>query len=111
MTDFGVCDSVIATFLETWPSIFGSNDLIKSLEEVKGLGFNPSMTTFEDALMAKKYMTKKHWNKKVDIFKKQGWSDEVKGLGFNDPSTTTFEDALSQKLQKEKVDNFKKWGC
>jgi mTERF domain-containing protein len=109
MTDFGVCDSSIARLLQTWPSIFGSNDLIKSLEEVKGLGFDPSMTTFEDALMAKKYMTKKHWNKKVDVFKKQGWSDEVKGLGFN-PSTTTFQYALSRKLKKEKVDNFKKWG-
>jgi mTERF domain-containing protein len=46
------------------------------LEEVKGLGFDPSMTTFEAALMAKKCMTKKLWNQKVDVFKKWGWSDE-----------------------------------
>ncbi|WJX23630.1 hypothetical protein P8452_12829 [Trifolium repens] len=59
------------------PSIFGSTDLLKSLEEVKGLGFDPSMTTFVAALMAKKCMTKKLWNQKVDVFKKQGWSDEV----------------------------------
>ncbi|WJX27911.1 hypothetical protein P8452_16687 [Trifolium repens] len=77
MTDFGVCDSVIARFLQTRPSIFGSTDLIKSLEEVKGLGFDPSMTTFEAALMAKKCISKKLWNQKVDVFKKWGWSDEV----------------------------------
>jgi mTERF domain-containing protein len=76
MTDFGFCDTNIARLLQTRPSIFGSNDLIKSLEEVKGLGFNPSMTTFVVALMAKKCMTKKLWNQKVDVFKKWGWSDE-----------------------------------
>ncbi|WJX23643.1 hypothetical protein P8452_12840 [Trifolium repens] len=82
MTDFGVCDSVIARFLQTRPIIFGSTDLIKSLEEVKGLGFNPSMTTFEAALMAKKCISKKLWNQKVDVFKKWGWSDEAVFQGF-----------------------------
>jgi mTERF domain-containing protein len=77
MTDFGVCDSNIARLFQQSPSIFGSTDLLKSLEEVKGLGFDPSMTTFVAALMAKKCMTKKLWNQKVDVFKKQGWSDEV----------------------------------
>jgi mTERF domain-containing protein len=76
MTDFGVCDSSIARLLQTWPSIFGSNDLIKSLEEVKGLGFDPSMTTFGTALMAKKCISEELWNQKVDVFKKWGWSDE-----------------------------------
>jgi mTERF domain-containing protein len=76
MTDFGVCDSNIARLLQQRPSIFSSTDLLKSLEEVKGLGFDPSMTTFEAALMAKKCMTKKLWNQKVDVFKKWGWSDE-----------------------------------
>jgi mTERF domain-containing protein len=70
MTDFGVCDSNIARLLQQRPSIFGSTDLINSLEEVKGLGFDPSMTTFEAAL------SKKLWDEKVDTFKKWGWSDE-----------------------------------
>ncbi|WJX23632.1 hypothetical protein P8452_12831 [Trifolium repens] len=77
MTDFGICNSNIATLLQIRPSIFGSIDLIKSLEEVKGLGFNPSMTTFVNALMAKKCISKKLWNQKVDVFKKWGWSDEA----------------------------------
>jgi len=46
MTDFGVCESTIARLLQKRPSIFGQTGLIKSLE-VKGLGFDPSMTTLE----------------------------------------------------------------
>lgn len=47
MTDFGVCDSSISRLLQRRPSTFGSRNLIKSLEEVKRLGFDPSKTTFE----------------------------------------------------------------
>ncbi|CAJ2662052.1 unnamed protein product [Trifolium pratense] len=77
MSNFGVCDSSIARLFQTRPSIFGSTDLIKSLEEVKGLGFRPSMITFGVALIAKKCTSKTHWNHKVDAFKKWGWSDEA----------------------------------
>jgi len=76
MTDFGVSDSIIANLLHSRPSIFGSTDLIKSLEEVKGLGFHPSTTNFRVALLAKKGLSKKLWDEKVDVFKKWGWSDE-----------------------------------
>ena len=76
MTDFGVSDNVIAKLLHRRPSIFGSKDLIKSLEEVKALGFDPSTTTFGTALLAKKGLSKKLWDKKVDVFEKWGWSDE-----------------------------------
>jgi len=77
MTDFGVSDSVIARLLHRRPSIFGSTDLIKSLEEVHGLGFDPSMAAFGAALFAKKCMSKTRWDEKVDVFKKWGWSDEA----------------------------------
>ncbi|PNY17747.1 hypothetical protein L195_g014498 [Trifolium pratense] len=60
----------------TGPSILGSTDLINTLEEVKGLGFDPSTSTFVIALVAKKCMIKKLWDEKVDAFKKWGWSDE-----------------------------------
>ncbi|KEH37298.1 putative transcription regulator mTERF family [Medicago truncatula] len=76
MSDFGVSHSVIARLLQIKPSIFCSKDLIKSLEEVKGLGFHPPITTFGAALIAKKGMSKKLWDEKVDVFKKWGWSDE-----------------------------------
>ncbi|XP_024633294.2 uncharacterized protein [Medicago truncatula] len=77
MSDFGVSDNVIGSLLQSRPSIFGSKDLIKSLEEVKDLGFHPSMTNFGTALMAKKCMSKKLWDEKIDTFKKWGWSDEA----------------------------------
>jgi mTERF domain-containing protein len=74
--DFGVCDSGIARLIMTGPSILGLTDLIDTLEEVKGLGFDPSTSTFVIALVAKKCMSKKLWDEKVDAFKKWGWSDE-----------------------------------
>jgi len=77
MSDFGVSDSVIARLFQSWTSIFGSNDLIKSLEEVKCLGFDPSTTTFGIALAAKKCFSKKLWDEKVDALKKWGWSNEA----------------------------------
>ncbi|XP_045789833.1 uncharacterized protein LOC123884715 [Trifolium pratense] len=70
MRDFGVCDSAIERLFQTRPSIFGSNDLIKSLEEVKGSGFDPSMTIFGTALMT-------IWDYKFDTFKKWGWSNQT----------------------------------
>ncbi|CAJ2662064.1 unnamed protein product [Trifolium pratense] len=76
LRDFGVCDSGIARLILTGPSILGSTDLINTLEEVKGLGFDPSTSTFVIALVAKKCMIKKLWDEKVDAFKKWGWSDE-----------------------------------
>ncbi|CAJ2662024.1 unnamed protein product [Trifolium pratense] len=82
LTDFGVCNSAIARLFKTRPSIFGSTDLIKSLEEVKGLGFDPSVINFGIALMAKKGMSEKLWDEKVDTFKKWGWSDEVVSRAF-----------------------------
>jgi len=47
------------------------------LEEVKGLGFDPSTTTFGIALAAMKFSSKKLWHQKVDALKKWGWSNEA----------------------------------
>lgn len=76
MIDYGVCDSSIARLLLTRPTILGSNDFINTLEEVKGLGFDPLTTTFGIALVAKKSLSKTLWDDKVAVFKKWGWSDE-----------------------------------
>ncbi|XP_024632037.1 uncharacterized protein [Medicago truncatula] len=76
MVDFGVYDSAIARLLRTRKSISCSNDLIKSLEDVKGLGFDPSTIAFGTALVTKQCMSNILWDKKVDVFKKWGWSDE-----------------------------------
>ncbi|XP_050920899.1 transcription termination factor MTERF15, mitochondrial [Lathyrus oleraceus] len=77
MMDYGVCDSSIARVFLTRPTILGTTDLIHTLEEVKGLGFDPSTSTFGIALIAKKCMSKALWDEKVEVFKKWGWSDQA----------------------------------
>lgn len=62
----------------TRPSILGSSNLLDTLEEVKGLGFDPSKFIFAKALLAKKAVSKTRWDEKVEQFKKWGWScDDV----------------------------------
>ncbi|CAL0309276.1 unnamed protein product [Lupinus luteus] len=74
---FGVSDSNIAILLRKWPSILCSIDLLKEVEEVKRLGFNPSKTTFSIALLAKHTVCKSKWDEKIGVFKKWGWDDET----------------------------------
>jgi mTERF domain-containing protein len=50
--------------------------MLKLVEELKGLGFNPSKITFGIAMVAKEPIKKTLWKEKVDAFKKWGWSDE-----------------------------------
>jgi len=76
MTDFGISGSTIARLLRSKPFLICSKDLIKSLEEVKGLGFDPSTTTFGHAILANNCTSKNLWDDKVDVLKKWGWSDE-----------------------------------
>ncbi|KEH37293.1 uncharacterized protein [Medicago truncatula] len=76
MTDFGIPHSVIARLIRSRPFLICSKDLINSLEEIKGLGFDPSTTTFGYALLANNCTSKKLWDEKVDVLKKWGWSDE-----------------------------------
>ncbi|WJX27910.1 hypothetical protein P8452_16686 [Trifolium repens] len=68
----GVCDSTIARLLQTRSSMFGPTNLINSLEEVKGLEFRPSTANFGIALTAKKGMSERLWDEKVNVFKKWG---------------------------------------
>ncbi|KAJ1407634.1 Transcription termination factor, mitochondrial/chloroplastic [Sesbania bispinosa] len=77
MIDYGVCDLGIARLLLTRPTILASTNLLKTLEEVKDFGFDPSKSTFAVAMVAWKGVSKIRWNEKVDVFKKWGWSDET----------------------------------
>ncbi|XP_004487870.1 uncharacterized protein [Cicer arietinum] len=76
LVDFGVSDSTIVTLLHKWPSVFSSNNLLREIEELKELGFNPLKSAFSIALLAKLTVRKSHWDDKVNVFKKWGWSDE-----------------------------------
>ncbi|KAK7303808.1 hypothetical protein RJT34_14725 [Clitoria ternatea] len=77
LIDYGVCDLGITRLLLTRPSILGTNNLVDTLEEVKGLGFDPSKSTFSRALLARKAVGQTRWDEKVGAFKKWGWSYEA----------------------------------
>ncbi|KEH37231.1 putative transcription regulator mTERF family [Medicago truncatula] len=72
----GVSDSNIKTLLREQTRIFKRRDMLKSVKELKDLGFNPSKTTFGVALHAKTTVNNTLWKEKVDAFKKWGWSEE-----------------------------------
>ncbi|CAJ2662101.1 unnamed protein product [Trifolium pratense] len=74
----GVTDSSIARLFRTRSRSLNTNTrcMLKLVEELKDLGFNPSKITFGIALEAKLTVNKTLWEEKVDAFKKWGWSDE-----------------------------------
>ncbi|CAJ2662086.1 uncharacterized protein LOC123886608 [Trifolium pratense] len=72
----GVANSNIARLLQIRSRVFLFRDLLKFVDEVKVLGFNPSKVIFSVALTAKATVTKTLWKEKVDALKKWGWSDE-----------------------------------
>ncbi|XP_061349221.1 uncharacterized protein LOC133294548 [Gastrolobium bilobum] len=82
LLDVGVTHSNIYHLLRTRPSILCSSDLKKAVEEVKGLGFDPSKSSFSVALLAKRAITKSQWDAKVDAFKNWGWSEDAISHAF-----------------------------
>ncbi|KAK2395018.1 transcription termination factor MTERF5, chloroplastic [Trifolium repens] len=78
LVENGVRDSTIARILRTQSRVLTLSKcyMLKLVEELKGLGFNPSKITFGIAMVAKEPIKKTLWKEKVDAFKKWGWSDE-----------------------------------
>ncbi|XP_004488247.1 transcription termination factor MTERF15, mitochondrial-like [Cicer arietinum] len=76
LTENGVADSNIARMLKTHCRTLQTRDMLKLVEELKDLGFNPSKATFGVALNAKTTVPEARWKEKVDTLKKWGWSDE-----------------------------------
>jgi len=72
----GLSDSNISRLLREHRRTLHTCDILKVVDELRDLGFNPSKTTFGVALVAKSSTTKALWKEKVDAFKKWGWSDE-----------------------------------
>lgn len=48
----------------------------KSTETIKEMGFDPSKGEFTTAVMVMSQLSKSGWERKVDIYKGWGWSDE-----------------------------------
>ncbi|KAK7363599.1 hypothetical protein VNO77_05747 [Canavalia gladiata] len=74
LLDNGVKRRDIAKVLRAWPNILCSTNLLNTVDELKELGFNPSISTFCVALLAKRTVSKTRWAEKIDTFKRWGWS-------------------------------------
>lgn len=76
LLDQGMTRSNIAMLFRTSPRIFCSTNLLKTVEELKQLGFDTSTSTFGIALLAKRTVSKTRWVEKVENFMSWGWSQE-----------------------------------
>ncbi|WVZ20349.1 hypothetical protein V8G54_007671 [Vigna mungo] len=77
LVDDGVTDRVLAFVLRRRISIILCSSLKRTLDEVKEMGFDPSKLSFAIALVAKTTIPKSRWERKVDAFKRWGWSEEL----------------------------------
>ncbi|RZC81903.1 hypothetical protein C5167_044469 [Papaver somniferum] len=74
----GVSQSTISKFLIAQPRAFiGDADKFKMIvEKVKGMGFDPLLTTFVVAIRGLVGMCEATWKSKVDVYKRWGWSED-----------------------------------
>ncbi|KAJ1407630.1 Transcription termination factor, mitochondrial/chloroplastic [Sesbania bispinosa] len=77
LVDNGVASSNISRILRVMPYGLCSTGLGKTVQELKGLGLDPSKSYFGDALLAKRDQNKSKWDEKFDTFKRWGWSEET----------------------------------
>ncbi|XWS14046.1 hypothetical protein CRYUN_Cryun36dG0090100 [Craigia yunnanensis] len=74
----GVPDANIALFIRKWPqlSMSSSGQFNQIVEVVKEMGVNPMRSQFVIAIVALKANRKALWEKKVNLYKSWGWSQE-----------------------------------
>ncbi|KAA0049473.1 transcription termination factor MTEF1 [Cucumis melo var. makuwa] len=80
----GVPDSNILKYLQFQPRLFLTNPIRfkESVERVTEMGFNPQQMQFLVAVFALRSMTKSTWDKKVEVYRKWGLSEEEVRLAF-----------------------------
>ncbi|KAI4345446.1 hypothetical protein L6164_012569 [Bauhinia variegata] len=78
LLDNGMPDKKIAFLLSHWPrAVDMQTDVFKKVvDDLKELGMEPSKSIFLVALLAKS-SGKTTWERKIDLFKRWGWSEEV----------------------------------
>ncbi|OMO76606.1 Mitochodrial transcription termination factor-related protein [Corchorus olitorius] len=84
LREIGVPDSNIMTELVGHPRIFILNHdkFRRTVEEVEKLGFNPLKGNFLTALQVLVQISKSTWERKLNVFKEWGWSDEDFVIAF-----------------------------
>ncbi|KAF5752218.1 putative Mitochondrial transcription termination factor family protein [Tripterygium wilfordii] len=80
----GVPESNIATIVYHHPRIFFTkpDQFRETVEEVKRMGLEPRMFAFVAAVRVLRAMSKLTWKKKIDVYKKCGWSEERIVMAF-----------------------------
>ncbi|XP_058209234.1 transcription termination factor MTERF15, mitochondrial-like [Rhododendron vialii] len=78
LREVDVPDAKIAFLLTSQPRTFTTNceRFRQNVEEVKGMGFNPLRVTFVVALYALNSMSKPAWKKKIQVYRKWGFSED-----------------------------------
>ncbi|XP_059652926.1 uncharacterized protein LOC132300020 [Cornus florida] len=78
LREVGMPESIIVSFFTNQSSAFTANaDRFKEMvEEAKKLGFNPTTIMFGAAIHALRAITKSNWEKKVEVYKKWGFSED-----------------------------------
>ncbi|KAL0548379.1 hypothetical protein IC582_012828 [Cucumis melo] len=84
LKQIGVPDSNISTYLQQQPRMFfvSSIRFKEIVERVTEMGFNPQRLQFLVAVFALRSMTKSTWDKKVEVYRKWGLSEEEIRLAF-----------------------------
>lgn len=80
LREFGVQESNIVSLLTAHPSVLmiASDRFRITVERVEQMGFSPQRLKFVYAVCALSGMSKSTWERKVEICKKWGWSEEEK---------------------------------
>ncbi|KAK4255974.1 hypothetical protein QN277_008897 [Acacia crassicarpa] len=78
LREIGVPESNVIRMLQMFPRALVKNPsgFKMNVEESKEMGFDPSRFHFILALWALSSLSKSTWEKKVNVYKKWGWSDE-----------------------------------
>lgn len=84
LREFGVLESNIVSLLTKQPSVFMiASDRFKMIvERVEEMGFSPQRLKFVFAVCALISMSKSTWERKVEICKKWGWSEDDVYVAF-----------------------------
>ncbi|KAL0548372.1 hypothetical protein IC582_012821 [Cucumis melo] len=84
LKQIGVPDSNIFKYLQYQPRVFLINPVRfkEAVERVKEMGFNPQQLQFVVAVFILRAMTKSTWDKKVEVYRKWGLSEEEIRIAF-----------------------------
>ncbi|XP_050240118.1 uncharacterized protein LOC126689108 [Quercus robur] len=84
LRESGVPESFIISILQKQPRAFRVNPVQfrEAVEKVKEMGFNPLTMKFTTAVHAVRSMSKSTWERKLNVYKKWGWTEDEVSMAF-----------------------------